>query len=66
MAAKLIGLMILASVQAQQFVFPDDVRLRSTVQPQRSQDRLDHVLIVDQNQEEHLINSLEHQSSISR
>ena len=65
MAAKLIGLMILASVQAQQFVFPDDVRLRSTVQPQRSQDRLDHVLIVDQNQE-HLINSLEQQSSISR
>ena len=65
MAAKLMWLMILASVQAQQFVFPDDVRLRSTVQPQRSQDRLDHVLIVDHN-EEHLINSLEHQSSISR
>lgn len=69
MAAKLIWLMILAflaCVQTQQFVFPDDVRLSSTVQPQRSQDRLDlDVLVVDQNRE-HLINSLEEQTSISR
>ena len=64
----LIGFLILVtySVSAQQFVFPDDVRLSSTVQPQRSQDRLDIDALVFSSNQPQFSNSLEQQTSISR
>ena len=64
----LIGFLILVaySVSAQQFVFPDDVRLSSTVQPQRSQDRLDIDALVFSSNQPQFSNSLDQQTSISR